>query len=289
MKKRLLAALLLAVLMLFSACKQESAPEDVLKLYYDSLEKGDYKQAYSCLSKDIKSDIKFEDYEEYFKLTKEKADFVGYAPGTKHTTKDVKKGGKVKYKEAVVIPVDEKTKEKSEGAQIKTTSVERLLALEDGSYKLIWEVDVNRLLSQHYVGLAEELMKGQKPEYDKALENIETAIQKDDQNPMAYYFRGAIMSQKDKVEEAIADINRCIELQEGELKLAEKAEPSQAVEAKKQQLKMMLAYSYNAKGMTLAKNKQLGEATECLKKALEYDPSNEFAKMSLERIGGKAK
>lgn len=274
--------------MLFSACKQQSGAEEVLKLYYDSLEKGDYKQAYSYLSKDIKSDIKYEDYEEYFKLTREKTELVGYAPGTKSTTKNVKKDGKVKYKEAVVIPVDEKTKEKSEGAQVKTRRVERLLALEDGNYRLIWEVDVNMLLSQHYVGLAQELLKEQKPDHAKALGYIETAIQKDSKNSLAYYFKGAISIQEDKLEEAIADIDKCIELQEAELQLAQKADPSQDVEAKKQQLNKMLGYSYNAKGMTLAKLKKAEEAVASLKKALEYDPSNEFAKMSLEKIGGKA-
>lgn len=265
--------------------KIESA-ENVLKTYYTSIEKGDYKSAYDCLSKDLQKDINYDYFVEYNKLISQTGELKGYSPVQSAETKDVNVDGKLKYKEAVVIPIQEMYVLKGDGSE-KKVNITRILALEGEEYKLVWENDVNRFLSNYYADCANKALGAQKPDYDLALANVEAAVARDANNPMAYYYKAIVENRSKKYDSALESIHKCMELNEAELKTIKELSATQindTIKAKEQGIMQSISYAYNIESTIYGAQGKYEEAIKSLITAIKYYDKNEYANKSIEKL-----
>ncbi|KDR94957.1 hypothetical protein SAMN02745945_02803 [Peptoclostridium litorale DSM 5388] len=286
--KRILLSLVLVIMIPFaSGCSSsEESAEDVLKKYYNSIENGQYKNAYECLSDDVKKDLPYDIFTEYYDVVSQTAKFKGYAPGGPKEIENVNEAGSVKYKKAVVVPVEEIFEQIESGEQ-KKIKLERMLVSQDGKYRLVWENNMRRFLSDYYVGLANKAISSDEPDFDEAKRQIDMAAQKDEKNPAVYYYKAILSNQKKDYDGAFESIQECIEIQEKELAkidaaIAEGA--SQPLDAKRKQTIESISYAYNIKGIIHGNRGKVAEALSSFKKALEYCGDNQYAKMNIDRI-----
>lgn len=286
--KRILLPLVLLVIIPFaSGCSsRDESAEDVLKKYYNSIENGQYKSAYECLSDDVKKELPYDVFKEYYGIVFKTAKLKGYAPGVSKDIENVKEAGKVKYKKAVVVPVEEIFEQIESGEQ-KKVNLERMLAKQDGKYRLVWENNMRRFLSDYYVGLANKAISSDEPDFDEAKAQIDQAAQKDEKNPAVYYYKSILSNQKKDYDSAFKSIQKCIELQEKELAKLDEAiakEASQTLDAKRNQIVESISYAYNIKGIIHGNRGKVDEALLSFEKALEYCADNQYAKMNIDRI-----
>ncbi len=290
-KKILLSSILIMLISLASGCNSnEESAEDVLKKYYKSIENTEYEKAYECLSDDIKKEISYDIFNEYYGVVTKKSKFKGYAPGISQNVDNIKENGNIKYREAVVIPVEEIFVQLDGGNENKV-KVDRMLVKQKGRYRLVRESNMKRFLSEYYVGLANKAISSENPDFEEAKSKIDMAEQKDGENPSVYYYKAILANHKRDYDGAFESIKMCIEIQEGELAKINSSiskGSTQALDDQKKKIVESISYAYNIKGIIDGNKGNVKEALLSFKKALEYFGDNQYARMNIDRINPSA-
>ena len=162
-----------------------------------------------------------------------------------------------------------------------------MLVKQKGKYKLVWENNMRRFLSDHYVRLANRAISSEKPDFNEAKLQIDIAAQRDAKNPAVYYYKAILSNQKKDYDGAFKSIQECIGLQEKELAQIDaviKQGSTQGLQTKRKKIIESISYAYNIKGIIHGNMGKAADALSSFKKALEYCADNQYAKMNIDRI-----
>jgi tetratricopeptide (TPR) repeat protein len=243
----------------FGGCKPKTDPADILSSYYQDIKDSNFESAYNKLSKESKSNIPKEDFLQWQKLSQEVRQ-LKESKFTKIAENKNKEIEGIKFKYYTEYNVTDKLLEYATNKEI-SNNYKRYVVLEDGSWKIYREKEDSKLnIASLYSAIGWMYYEGKGK--NKNLNEAATMFKKgvDLQKDLTLNYGLAVTYLAlERYEEAITAVDSLIS-----------SETNNELKSDGYVVKG-LAYQYS--------NKDKGK--EMFLKAIELNPSNEYAKTNL--------
>lgn len=266
-KRRLIWLIVLCctVLALAGCGGPKGDPEQVLTEYYQSVQDGEYDTAYALFTEATRNELPKDTYILRQELIMESGEFKDFKIKFKEEKTDLLLNG-VKYKTAMGYSVTETSKDYTDDTERSGTLI-AFVVNDNNEWKISRDPEeMIDSISDWYCTVGYLYREGRHKEKDpiKAVECYQEAIKWNKDNPWSYYSLGLVLRDLGRYEEAINNLNICIEKSEGD-------------SSGKSDAYNLLGNVYSSKG-------DYGAARKNYEKALELNPDNEYAKTNLNSL-----